>query len=136
LRLLVVDADRRVRASLAGLLDLAEHIEVVGSASHARAAVDACAACRPDAIIVDPRLPELADGIAFVRGLRTDRPEVRVVVIAWSPSLTEMFGDDPGISVVAPDGGDLADRILDALRGARAAPDDAPGLDARLGASA
>jgi len=137
LRLLVVDADRRVRSSLADLLALAEHVEVVGSAGHARAAVDACDAERPDAVVVDPRLPELPEGIAFVRGLRADRPEVRVVIVAWSSSVALLFGDDPGIVVVPADGGDLADRIVDALRPPRDADGgSSPDPDARLGATA
>lgn len=137
LRLLVVDADRRVRSSLAGLLDLADAVEVVGSAGHARAALDVCESCRPDAVVVDPRLPELPDGIAFIRGLRASRPEVRVVVIAWTPTVARLLGDDPGIDVVSAEGGDLADRILEALRpiGREGGP-DGPDADARLGATA
>ncbi len=137
LRLLVVDADRRVRASLAGLLDLAEHVEVVGSAGDARLALEACEAQRPDAVIVDPRLPELPDGIAFIRGLRADQPRVRVVVVAWSPGLAPILADDPGISVVSPDGGDLADRIVDALGVApRAGSSPGEDADAMLGEKA
>lgn len=135
LRLLVVDADRRVRSSLAGLLDLVERVEVVGSAGHARAALDACESCRPDAVIIDPRLPELPDGIGFIRGLRADRPEVRVVVIAWAPGLERLLGNDAGISVVAPEGGELGDRILEALR-TPPRTDGPGGADARLGATA
>jgi DNA-binding NarL/FixJ family response regulator len=137
LRLLIVDADRRVRTSLAGLLDLAEQVEVVGSAGHARAALDVCRACMPDAVVVDPRLPELPDGIAFIRGLRADQPQVRVVVVAWSPSLATILRDDPAILVVSPDGGDLAERILEALRTVvPPAGDPGPDADAMLGATA
>lgn len=137
LRLLVVDADRRVRASLADLLGLAEQVEVVGSAGDARRALEACEAQRPDAVVVDPRLPELPDGIAFIRGLRADQPQVRVVVVAWSPGLAPILADDPGISVVSPDGGDLADRIVDAL-GAAPRAGSGPGeeADAMLGETA
>ena len=142
-RLLVVDADRRVRASLAGLLDLADQVQVVGSAGHARAALDQCEACRPDAVVVDPRLPELPEGIDFIRGLRAHRPDVRVVVVAWGPALANTFGDDAGVAVVQADGGDLADRIVEALRptGAAERPtgrDRAAGasVDARLEATA
>ena len=137
LRLLVVDADRRVRSSLAGLLGLADQVEVVGSAGHARAALDVCEADRPDAVVVDPRLPELPDGIAFIRALRLDQPAVRVIVIAWSPVLAAEFGDDPEVTVVAADGGDLAERIVDVLR-APAGEDhgSGPGADARLGPTA
>jgi CheY-like chemotaxis protein len=136
LRLLVVDADRRVRSSLAGLLELAEHVEVVGSVGHARAALDACESRRPDAVVIDPRLPELLDGVAFIRRLRAERPEVRIVVIAWAPGLAALLGDDAEIRVIAPDGGDLGDRILDALRAAPPDVDWPPGADARLDATA
>jgi DNA-binding NarL/FixJ family response regulator len=139
LRLLVVDADRRVRASLAGLLDLADRIDVVGSAGHARAALDVCEDRRPDAVVIDPRLPELPDGIAFIRGLRAAQPQVRVVVVAWLDSLGPLFADDPGVRVVAAETGDLADRIVEALRaddavGRRAlgAPAGTPDADAML----
>lgn len=135
-RLLVVDADRRVRGSLAGLLDLADHVEVVGSAGHARAALDECEACRPDAVIIDPRLPDLPDGIAFIRRLRAERPEVRVIVIAWVPGTGALLGDDTGVQVVAADGGELGDRILEALQAVRGTPDVAADADARLGATA
>jgi CheY-like chemotaxis protein len=138
-RLLVVDADRRVRNSLTGLLDLTEQVDVVGSAGHARAALDECESCRPDAVIVDPRLPELTDGIAFIRRLRAERPEVKVVVIAWAPGLDALIGDDPGISVVAPDGGDLRERILDALGSPDGSADreaGPPDADARLDTTA
>jgi CheY-like chemotaxis protein len=137
LRLLVVDADRRVRSSLTGLLELAEHVDVVGSVGHARAALDACESRLPDAVVIDPRLPELLDGVAFIRRLRAERPEVRIVVIAWAPGFAALLGDDRAIRVIAPDGGDLGDRILDALR--PAAPrgtDSPPGADARLDATA
>jgi DNA-binding NarL/FixJ family response regulator len=130
-----VDADRRVRSSLTGLLDLAEQVEVVGSAGHARAALDSCESRRPDAVIIDPRLPELPDGIALIRQLRAEHPQVRVIVMAWTPDLEALVGDDPGISVVAPEGGDLGERIVDALAAARAQRDDADdprGADARL----
>jgi len=135
-RLLVVDADRRVRSSLADLLELADQVDVVGSAGHARAAFDACEACRPDVVIIDPRLPELPDGIAFIRRLREEQPHVRVIAIAWAPGLGSLLGDDEGIHVVAPDGGELGDRILDALRGTPGGQDGAPGADARLAPTA
>lgn len=131
-RLLVVDADRRVRSSLAGLLDLADHVKVVGSAGHARAAFEECESCRPDAVIIDPRLPELPDGVAFIRRLRSEQPGVRVIAIAWAPGTGELLGGDPGIEVVAPDGSELGDRIIEALRGVPRRTDGEPGADARL----
>ena len=58
-------------------------------------------------------------------------------MIAWSPVLAAEFGDDPEVTVVAADGGDLAERIVDVLR-APAGEDrgSGPGADARLGPTA
>jgi CheY-like chemotaxis protein len=136
LRLLVVDADRRVRSSLAGLLALVDSVEVVGTVGHARAALEACETQRPDAVVIDPRLPELTDGVAFIRGLRASRPEVQVVAVAWSPVLGDLLGDDPTIRVVSPDGGDLAERILEAIGPEPPVTRSGPGGDAILDESA
>jgi hypothetical protein len=47
------------------------------------------------------------------------------------------LGDDVGISVVGPDGGDLADRIIAALLTPAANPaGSSPGADAMLGETA
>ena len=137
LRLLVVDADPRVRSTLAGLLGLADQVEVVGRARHARAARGEREAARPGAVVVGPRRPEQPDRLGVIRALRLDQPAVRVIVIAWSPVLAAEFGDDPEVTVVAADGGDLAERIVDVLR-APAGEDrgSGPGADARLGPTA
>jgi DNA-binding NarL/FixJ family response regulator len=112
----VVAHDRRVRASLAGLLALDDQVEVVATAGRAAAALAELEGRRPGAVVVDPRLPDVADGVAFVRDVRTARPEVTVVVIAWSALPAQLLADDPRVSVVAADGGDLGDRVLAALR--------------------
>ena len=66
LRVLVVDADDRVRESLTGLL-----------------AID----YRPDVVILDPRLPEVDTGMALIARLRSSLPAVRILVMSWSDTL-------------------------------------------------
>ena len=74
LRVVVVDADDRVRESLTGLLCIGDRLEVVGSAGETDAALDARPARRsPDVVVVDPRLPEMDGGLAFIGRLRADR---------------------------------------------------------------
>jgi len=95
LRVLVVDADDRVRESLTGLLAIGDRVLVVGSAGQAAAALDLVVDQRPDLVVVDPRLPELDGGVAFIRELRARVPEIRILAMSWSEA-TERTAIDGG----------------------------------------
>ena len=86
LRLLVVDADPRVRASLASLISSDGRIEVVAVAGHVGAALEALVA-EPDVVVVDPRLPDVDGGLALIREIRSRRPDCRMIVLSWSDPL-------------------------------------------------
>ncbi len=97
LRLLVVDADDRTRESIVGLLRIRHRFDVVGSAGHTVAAIALLREHRPDVVIVDPRLPELPDGIALIRRIRAIAPSARILALGWSPDLehdTRVAGAD------------------------------------------
>jgi DNA-binding NarL/FixJ family response regulator len=83
MRVLVVDADERVRESLAGLLAIGRRCIVVGTASHPESALELIAAEPPDVIVLDPRLPEVDAGRAFIARARELSPSVRVLVMSW-----------------------------------------------------
>jgi len=87
MRVLVVDADERVRESLAGLIAIGRRCIVVGTAGHPEDALSQIATDPPDVIIVDPRLPEVDAGQAFIARARELSPSVRVLVMSWSESL-------------------------------------------------
>lgn len=87
LRVLVVDADDRVRESLSGLLSIGDQVTVVGSAGQPGPALDLAVAVAPDVVIVDPRLPEVDGGLAFISQLRSVAPDVRILAMSWSDSL-------------------------------------------------
>ena len=87
LRVLVVDADDRTRESLSGLLAIGGRVEVIGAAGTALVALELAAASRPDVVIVDPRLPEVDGGIAFIGRLRDAAPDVRILAMSWSDTL-------------------------------------------------
>jgi DNA-binding NarL/FixJ family response regulator len=87
LRVLVVDADDRVRESLIGLLAISGQCMVVASAGHVGQALDLALDHRPDVVIVDPRLPEVDGGIAFISSLRASLPSIRILAMSWSDSL-------------------------------------------------
>ena len=80
-RVAVVDLDRRVQASLAEALRVGG-LDVVGTAGESASAL-ALMAAGADVLIIDPRLPELADGHALVDSVAAHWPEVRIVIIGW-----------------------------------------------------
>jgi two-component system, response regulator YesN len=83
-RVVIVDADRRVQQSLADLLGVGGEVSVVGRASDVRAALELVEETRPDAVLVDPRLPDVEAGVALIRGLETAWPDLRIVLTGWS----------------------------------------------------
>jgi DNA-binding NarL/FixJ family response regulator len=87
LRVLVVDADDRVRESLTGLLAIGGRCMVVASAGQVGPALDLAIDHQPDVVIVDPRLPEVDGGIALIARLRVVLPGVRILAMGWSDTL-------------------------------------------------
>jgi DNA-binding NarL/FixJ family response regulator len=83
-RVIVVDADDRVRESLIGLLGIGERLEIVGSAGGTEDALGLATLEHPDIVVVDPRLPEMDGGLAFIRRLRMAVPRVRIIVMSRS----------------------------------------------------
>ena len=92
-RVLVVDADERVRESLAGLLSIGGHVVVVGTAGDPAAALDLISTTNPDIVMLDPRLPDVDRGISLVSRLHAEAPGVRIVVMSWSDSLEDGLVD-------------------------------------------
>lgn len=89
LKVLVVDADDRVRESLAGLLAIGDRVVVVGTAGHPGRAMELVATTRPDVILVDPRLPDVDAGRALISRLREELPAVRVLAMSWSDGVEQ-----------------------------------------------
>ena len=90
LRVVIVDADDRLRESLSGLLAIGERLEVVGNAGQVGSALDRIAATRPDVVIVDPRLPDAEAGTAFIAQVRARFPAIRILAMGWSDTLESM----------------------------------------------
>ena len=82
-RVAIVDADRRVRQSLADLLVLAG-LCVVGAAGDPATAASLLEMGEPTVVLVDPRLPDIDSGEAFLAYLTAHAPRVRVVLMGWS----------------------------------------------------
>jgi DNA-binding NarL/FixJ family response regulator len=98
-RVVIVDMDRRVRGALAELLDVGG-AKVVGTAGDSSAAM-ALLDDEVDIMVVDPRLPDLADGHALVSAIARDWPKVKVVIIGWSDSAGDSRLQEQGATFVA-----------------------------------
>ncbi len=87
LRILVVDADRRVRDSLRELIECDGALDVSGTAGDPGAAVAAAARVAPDVMVIDPRLPDVDAGIGLIAHLRNEYPAMRVLVMSWADAM-------------------------------------------------
>ena len=89
LRVLLVDADHRVRECLRDLISVGGRVDVVDAVGHGTAALEAVEREHPDVVVIDPRLPELDAGLALVSRLRATFPGVRILVMGWSDALEQ-----------------------------------------------
>ena len=86
-RLLVVDADDRTRESMVGILGIRHRFTVIGSTGQVSEAIAIVRDQRPDAVIIDPRLPDVSAGVALIRRMRVIHPSVHILAVGWSPDL-------------------------------------------------
>ena len=90
-RILVVDEDHRVRDSLADLIGLADGVEVVGTTSQPAETLAAIERLQPSVVLIDPYLPDLEDGLAFIRSLRARGPrDLRIVATCRDGGIAEV----------------------------------------------
>ena len=73
-----------MQQSLADLLTLTGRVNVVGSATDVRSALEHVETDHPDVVLMDPRLPDLEAGAALVSTLERARPTTRIVLTGWS----------------------------------------------------
>jgi CheY-like chemotaxis protein len=94
IRVVVVDADDLVRQTVAALLGIGGRIAVVGMAGQTGPALEIVSVTRPDVVVVDPRLPDLDTGLAFVQRLRLANPAARVLIVCSAELLDPLSGAD------------------------------------------
>ena len=80
IRVLIADDQRVVRDGLSMLLGLTGGVKVVGAACDGAEAVRLAEAARPDAVLMDLRMPG-TDGVAATADLRQRLPATRVLVL-------------------------------------------------------
>lgn len=88
LRILIVEDQLMLQQLLMNMLNRLPGLEVVGSAATAAEAIGACAALRPDLMILDVALPD-GDGLQVAQALHVLRPSARVIILSSFASTVE-----------------------------------------------
>ena len=122
-RVLVVDADRRVRQSLAGLIRVSDGLTLTGAVGDPVAAMHALERDPVDVVLIDPRLPEAEVGVALLGEILAIWPSVRIVALSVVEHLGALWDDARELVVVSPASPELLvetlrDRSLPASRSA------------------
>lgn len=113
--MLVVDADRRVRQSLAGLIRVSDGLELAAAVGDPLRAMDLLEGDRADVVLIDPRLPEAEVGVALVGTIRARWPLTRIVALSVVDRLAEQWDEPEQLVVVSPASPEL---LVETLRGA------------------
>jgi DNA-binding NarL/FixJ family response regulator len=111
-----VDGDRRVRDSLAELLALSGEVAVIGRAAGSAEALDLCSDLAPDALVVDPRLPDVDAGLVLLAELRERFPKMAVLVLSWPGGPVEdaaLAAGADGLVPMSDNPSDLVARIVE-----------------------
>jgi DNA-binding NarL/FixJ family response regulator len=87
--LVVVDDQATVREALAVMLDLADDVDVIGTATNGAQALDVVAEKAPNVVLMDLNMPVMG-GVEATGRIRTEHPDVVVLVLTT-------FDDDESI---------------------------------------
>jgi DNA-binding NarL/FixJ family response regulator len=85
---LIVDDSHRSRAGLRALLTTSPDIEVVAEACSGGEAVEQVEQYRPDAILMDVRMPGM-DGLTATRYIKKKWPQIRIVLLTMYDTYRE-----------------------------------------------
>ena len=91
IRVLVVDDDALVRASLRMILSSSDELEIVGEAADGTQAVAAVRAHQPDVVLMDIRMPEM-DGIAATTAVRQLEKPPHVIILTTFQADEQVIG--------------------------------------------
>src|SRR5437870_3607797 len=80
-RVMIADDDPELRSALAEVLSAEPDLEVIGTAVDAESAIELACRERPDAALVDVKMPG-GGGLRVLREVSTCSPETRVIVLS------------------------------------------------------
>jgi DNA-binding NtrC family response regulator len=103
-RILVIDADRRVRNSLESLIEVADGLACVCSVADPADALSVLESQPVDCVLIDPRLPELEVGLAFLAEARRRWPDLALVAMSGSEDVAPASLRNGAMSFVAKSG--------------------------------
>lgn len=112
IRILIVDDQPRARKSLKALLATWSRVGEVHEASNGREALELVRELRPDAVLMDVRMPEM-DGLKATVQIKALWPQVKVVVLSMYLEYQDealALGADAFVGK-----GEAPDRLLDLL---------------------
>jgi DNA-binding NarL/FixJ family response regulator len=85
IRVLIVDDHPMVAQGISAILETYEDIEVVGSLSNGREAIDRVAEFDPDVLLLDLNMPQV-NGLAATEIILEKRPDTRILILSMHDS--------------------------------------------------
>jgi two-component system, NarL family, invasion response regulator UvrY len=115
LRLIVVDDDDDVRATVVGILEDLDGVTVVAQGRSGEQAARLVAKHRPDVVIIDLKMPVM--GWAAIESVRRARPATRIIVLTAMPEADRHRALRAGADAVVRKSGrvDLRTELTEAL---------------------
>lgn len=80
IKILIADDHLIIRQGLRLILETESDFELVGEASDGAEALRLCKKLEPDVVLMDLRMPNM-DGLTAIEKLRTEQPEIAVVIL-------------------------------------------------------
>lgn len=80
IKILIVDDHNVVRSGLGAFLQVFDDFELAGEAANGKEAVEACAAVKPDVVLMDLVMPVM-DGAQATQAIRERFPDIQVIIL-------------------------------------------------------
>lgn len=120
IRVLIADDQELIRQSLSFVLDAQADIEMVGTASDGREAIELVRREKPDVVLMDIRMPEV-DGVECTRLIKSAYPQIKVIILTTFDDDEYVFGalryGASGYLLKGVSVKELADAVREVVRG-------------------